>query len=129
VKPIFDRKPPAGGFCIRCAMTQKEERDIKAMALLEREEARASLAVLRAKAERYRRLYGMATALIARAAREGAQMESLAREARQQIEQNASDLETILSMDALLQLDDELAEGAERLRVAVEQCRALGFNK
>jgi hypothetical protein len=110
-------------------MTQKEERDIKAMALLEREEARASLAVLRAKAERYRRLYGMATALIARAAREGAQMESLAREARQQIEQNASDLETILSMDALLQLDDELAEGAERLRVAVEQCRALGFNK
>lgn len=99
-------------------MSEDEKRAIMGAVLLEVEEAKAALALLRAKAEQWSRLHEKVSHLLARMRRDGAQMESAAAETRKDILANREAITAVMDFNAVLALDAELDAAIARLKKA-----------
>lgn len=108
-------------------MSEKEKREIQGAALLEVEDAKADLALLRAKLQRWYLLQEKICHLLARGKRDGAHLESAAKEARADILKNLPAVTEVMNIDAVLSLDAEVEAAVERLKKAEAAKRDLGF--
>lgn len=109
-------------------MSEEEKRRIRAEALLEFEEAKAQLALLRAKAAGWQRLYAEVVSLLGVAAREFGHQETSAIQKRAEVERDAAALREVLGVDGVLALDTEIAGALARLKRAAQTKKDLGFD-
>lgn len=109
-------------------MSEQEQRTIRAMALLEVEEAKQHLALLQAKATQWSKLYAKVGALLSRMVRADAHFRDLAEQARPEAERAAAELQEVLNLNAVLQLDDDIAAAVARLEQAETTRKRLGFS-
>ena len=109
-------------------MSPEESREIKGRALLEYEEAKADLALLRAKADAWLRLFEQAVSFLTCAKRDSAATEEQAKKAMGEVIKEMPSLEAVVSIRAVLQLDGELAAAVARMRKAEAAKKDLGFN-
>lgn len=112
----------------KLAKVTAEQRQIKAMALLEVEEAKQQLALLQAKLQRWYKLHGTISSLLAQTRRDSPHMKGLAAESRQEVDRNIAALREVMDLDAVLALDDQLREAAERVVAAEAERKRLGFS-
>ena len=110
-------------------MTAQDERNLKALALLECEEARQQLALLRAKADQMRKCYEEAARMLAIAKRDQAHREDAAAIARAALQERRHFLGTPFNLDDVFALDNELCAAAERLRDAQQRRKELGLGE
>lgn len=108
-------------------MSEDEKRAIKGEVLLEVEEAKSALALLRARAEHWYNAHEKVTYLLARMKRDSAHMKSAAAEARSEIERNLDAYTKVMTIEAVLALDKELEKAVERLEKAEAGKKNLGF--
>lgn len=108
-------------------MSNDEKRAVQAAALLEFEEAKAALALLRAKGEQWRVLYEKVHHLLCRSRRDSAQLEAAAASARLDIESRRAEFAPVMDLDAVLALDAEIESAVFRLKKAAATKRELGF--
>jgi hypothetical protein len=106
-------------------MSEDEKRAIKGAVLLELEEAKDALALLRAKAEQWYQAHQKVTHLLARMKRDSAQLESAARDARMEIASNSRTISIVMNLDSVLALDSELEAAVGRLQKAEDAKRQL----
>jgi hypothetical protein len=109
-------------------MSESEKRAIMGAALLEVEDAKAALALLRAKAQNWCRLHEKVAHLLARAMRDDAHLESAARDSRVEILGNMPAIAAAMNLDSILALDLELENALQRLKKAETAKRELGFS-
>lgn len=109
-------------------MSEAEQRQIRAMALLEVEEAKQQLALLQAKVQRWCKLHGKISQLLAQARREDAHLRRVVVESRQDVDRNIDALREVMDIDAVLNLDDQLREAADRVQQAEAERKRLGFS-
>lgn len=105
-------------------MSNEEKRRIQADTLIEFEEAKADLAVLRAKAVQARAFVDLLSGFFQRMARENSYDEARSAELREKL---LSQRSKTLDSDAALALDGEIATALERLRRAEAAKSSLGF--
>jgi hypothetical protein len=103
------------------------KRAIQGAALLEVDEAKAALALLRARAQQWGGLHQKVTWLLARMTRESAHLEDGAKEVRAEIEDNIDSYVSVTKIEAVLSLDKELETAVERLKKAESVRKSLGF--
>ncbi|MGA3049477.1 MAG: hypothetical protein ABSD67_22805 [Terracidiphilus sp.] len=108
-------------------MSEDEKRAIQGQVLLEVEEAKASIALLRARAVHWRQLQEKVTHLLSRMTRESAHLESAAAEVRAEIEKDLTAFTAVTTIESVLSLDTELKNAVERLKKAETAKRSLGF--
>lgn len=108
-------------------MSEEEKRAIRAASLLEYEEAKAALALLRVKADQWSALHERVTHLLARMRRDSAHLESAAASAGLAIRRDHAAVAAVMDLDAVLALDRELSDALERLKKADAAKRELGF--
>lgn len=109
-------------------MGNEEKRALQAAALLEFEDAKAELALLRTKAEQLRKVHEKVQLLLARMRRDDAQAERVALGARIEINSQPALFSAAMDLGSILALDSELQAAIERLRAAEEAKRSLGFS-
>ena len=109
-------------------MSEQEQRTIRAMALLEVEEARRDLALLQAKAGSWYRLHEKVSQLLSRIRRTELPLERAAAESRAAVLSNKEEIENVLDLDAILALDDALIAAVSRLNTAMQNKKSLGFD-
>ena len=110
-------------------MSNEEQRKVKAMALLEVEEAKAALAVLRAKANQWAASHDLASRMLSCAMRTpaGQLVDPGNKTGRWDFEQATSSFGDAMKVEAILALDDELNAAFVRLKRAEECKKDLGF--
>lgn len=108
-------------------MSEEEQRRIRGEVLLEVEEARTHLALLRAKASSWYRAHEKVSHLLARMHRESAHFQAAATQALEAILRDRNTVAEVLNLDAILALDAELAAAVERLARAEARKRELGY--
>jgi len=110
-------------------MSEAEQKQIKAMVLLEAEEARASLALLRSKANQWIAAHNLASNMLAHAKRELVTLviDPDCKVERWNLENAAPPFGEAMNVNAILALDDELKAAAVRLKKAEDDKKALGF--
>ncbi len=108
-------------------MSEDEKRAIKGAVLLEVEEAKAALALLRAKAEQWYQAHEKVAKLLSRMRRDSAHLESAATEARMEIASNSSLIAAAMNLDSVLALDSELERALAHLKKAEEAKKQLFF--
>lgn len=108
-------------------MSGEEKRAIQGAALLEVEEAKAALALLRARAQHWRGLHEKVNWLLARMTREAAHLEEGAKEVRTEIENDIEAFKSVTGIEAILSLDKELETAVERFKKAEAVKKSLGF--
>ena len=109
-------------------MSEQEKRNIRAMALLEVEEARAHLALLQAKLGNWQKLQEKVYHLLARGRRWDAHMESVAKEARRDVLLHKEEIAQVMDLEAILRLDEEVLQAVDGLSIAIKNKKALGFD-
>jgi hypothetical protein len=110
-------------------MSGEEQRNIKAMALLEAEEAKAELALLRAKADQWIAYHDLVSRMLGHAKRTPAvQVVDLDNQIeRLNLEQYAPSFGDAMNINAILALDDELKSALLRSKKADDRKKDLGF--
>jgi hypothetical protein len=110
-------------------MTQEERRNIRAMALLEVEDAKAELAILRVKAGQWMAAHERASKMLAAAMRNPATqlIDPGNKTGRWDFEQAIPSFGDAMKVEAILALDDELNAAFVRLKRAEECKKDLGF--
>lgn len=108
-------------------MSEDEQRKIKGAVLLEVEEAKAALALLRAKAGHWYSAQEKLVHLLSRMKRDSAHLKSAAAEVRAEIDKNLDMYTNIMTIEAVLALDTELEKAVERLEKAEAAKKSLGF--
>jgi hypothetical protein len=108
-------------------LSEDEKRAIKGEVLLEVEEAKAALALLRARAQHWMRLQEKVIHLLARMPRDSAHLKSAAVDARMEIEKDLDTYTKVMTMEAVLALDKELERAVERSEKAEVGKKNLGF--
>jgi len=86
-------------------MSGEEKRAIKGAVLLEVEEAKEALALLRAKAEQWRRAHEKVSNLLVKMKRDDAYLESGAPEARQEIANHSGAIAAAMDLKRLIHTD------------------------
>jgi hypothetical protein len=109
-------------------MSEDEKRAIRAAALLEFEEAKDDLALLRAKAEQWRKRVEKVQHLLTRMRRDDAGMERAAVETRMELAAHLPATVEAMNIEAVFALDGELQTAVQRLKKAEAAKKALGFN-
>jgi hypothetical protein len=109
------------------AMSEDEKRAIQMAALLEFEEAKTTLALLRAKADQWKHLQDKAAGLLLAMKRDSAHSISRADGLRAEIACNLAPYVAATKIEAILALDSELEAAIDRLEKAVTAKRSLGF--
>jgi hypothetical protein len=108
-------------------MGEDEKRATRAAALLEYEEARAELALLRAKARQWHSLHSNLSFFLERMRRDEAVAKGVAENMRSKILKDREALAPALDLDAILALDQEITKTIARLDLATAEKKALGF--
>ena len=110
-------------------MSEAEQKQIKAMALLEAEEAKAALALLRSKANRWIEAHDLTSKMLGHAKRDLATLvvDPECKMVRRDLEDAAPSFGGAMSIDAILALDDELKAADLRVKKAEAEKKALGF--
>jgi hypothetical protein len=109
-------------------MSEDEKRAIQGVVLLEVEEAKSALALLRAKAEHWYKLQEKVCHFLARMKRDGMQQESAATETRMEIVSNLSSYEAATRVEFVLALDAEIEKAVVRLKKAEAAKKEIGFS-
>ena len=111
------------------AMSEAEQKQIKAMALLEAEEAKAALALLRSKANRWIAAHELVSKMLGHSKRELATLvvDPDCKIERWNLENAAPSFGEAMNVNAVLALDDELKTAALRVKKAEDDKKALGF--
>lgn len=107
------------------AMETEEKRAIRAAALLEFEEAKADLALLRAKAAQHAALVHPVYRLLLRISNESTMS---ADSLRSDVLNRCSQIQSALDLEAILSLDAELKAAVDRLNQADTAKKSLGFS-
>jgi len=111
-------------------MNDEEQRQIKAMVLLEAEEAKAALALLRAKADQWIALHELVSKMLGHAKRNLAtlMLDPDCKTERLNLEKAAPSFSKAMNIDAVLALDDDLKAAYTRVKNAEVRKMELGFN-
>jgi hypothetical protein len=111
-------------------MSEEEKRQIRAMVLLEAEEAKAALALLRAKADQWIDAHDLVSKMLSHAKRELVTLvvDSDCKVERWNLENAVPSFGEAMKINAVLALDDELKAACIRLNNANARKRGLGFN-
>ena len=99
-----------------------------AMALLEVEEAKHHLALLRAKARSWHKLHEKIGPFLLQMRRDSEYVQGLVGQTREDIRRNLDATREAMNIDAIFALDAELEAAALRLAKAEAQRERLGFN-
>jgi len=110
-------------------MSEAEKKQLKAMALLEAEEAKAALALLRSKANRWIEYHDLVSKMLSHAKRELVTLviDPDCRTERRNVEDAISSFGEAMNIEAVLALDDELKIADLRVKRADAEKKALGF--
>ena len=111
-------------------MSEAEQKQIRAMALLEVEEAKAALALLRSKANRWKAAHDLVSKVLSHAKRELATLvvEPDCKVERWNLENATPPFGEAMNVNAVLALDDELKAAYLRVKNAEAEKKALGFD-
>lgn len=111
-------------------MSDEEQRQIKAMVLLEAEEAKAALALLRSKADQWRASHELVSKMLALAKREPVTsvIDPDCKTVRWDLENTAVSFGEAMNVNAVLALDDALKAAFARLENAKARKKELGFS-
>lgn len=111
-------------------MSEEEKRQIKAMVLLEAEEAKAALAILRAKADQWINSHALVSKMLGHAKRELVTLviDPDCKVERWNLENAAPSFGEAMNVNAVLALDAELKAAYIRLDNANARKKGLGFN-
>lgn len=111
-------------------MSEAERKQIEGMALLEVEEAKRALAILRAKADQWSGFHDQVSRMLGHAKRRSVTLllDPDCKVERWNLENAAPTFGDAMNIGAILALDDELKAACERLKKAEETKKELGFS-
>jgi hypothetical protein len=110
-------------------MSESEEKQIRAMALLEAEEAKAALALLRSKANRWIAFHDLVARALSLSKREPvtAIVDPDCQNIRRELENAIPSCGEAMNVSAIFALDDEMKAACLRVQKAEAEKKALGF--
>jgi hypothetical protein len=111
-------------------MSEEEKRQIRAMALLEAEDAKAALALLRSKADQWIASHDLVSKMLGHAKRRSATLivDPESKIERLNLESAAPSFGEAMNIQAIFALDDDLKTAALRLKSSEIRKKVLGFS-